>query len=338
MLEKLFYENILIYVMVAMFGLGMLLKLLLYIGYSRMIRASNNMGRTNNKLFKKLKVKSETFYKLKINVNNVDAFVDKSINNHKIGGILLITWEKISGQVSIICGMTGLAGALLGDLIGIERMWIVRVLAVGLVISGLLMVFENLLNKDSRKEIIKVNAVDYLENYLINRLEQESKNPELISELEGMDLIDKTPTLKDKWLKLSENYKRRREEKKATRLFKKQTRQAARAKRKEDRKKEAEMKEALKLEKQLSNQNKKAKKATVTTAQQNKESLKKEIGKLHGGETDQEAAITLESAQREKEKPIQAKDTSMEEKTKKSIQLTKEDEEIIKDILKEYLS
>ena len=102
-IDKLFSENILIYTMIGVFVFGVLLKIILNIGYSRMIRGSTNMGSTKNKLLRKLKFKYETFYKLKINVNNVDAFVDKSISNHKVLGILLTSWEKFSGQLSFLC-------------------------------------------------------------------------------------------------------------------------------------------------------------------------------------------------------------------------------------------
>lgn len=249
--------------MIGFFVLGMVLKIALGIGYSRMIRASNNMGSTKYKLFRNLKVKFETLHKLKINVNNVDTFVDKCMNNHKILGILLITWERISGQVSFVSIATGSIGAILGLSLEIDRMWILSVLSVGLLSGGLLIFFEALLNKRARREIIRLNIIDYLENYLNNRLEQENANPELIQKYkkyfakqsdlevknltaaadnlieieldEDLDSGYKKPSFRTRRIKAREERKRRKEEKRATKQFMKQARKAAKAKRKEDR-------------------------------------------------------------------------------------------------------
>ena len=263
MLDTLYNVKVLIYTMIGIFVFGMLLKIALAIGYSRMIRASNNMGSTTYKLFRNLKLKFETFHKLKINVNNVDTFVDKCINNHKILGILLITWEKISGQVGSVSFAIGLIGAILYAFLEFERMWILSVFLVGFLSGGLLIFFEALLNKKAKREIIRLNIIDYLENYLNNRLEQEAANPKLIEaykkyfanqkdmvvenfvaaadeavqiELEeDEDACNGKDSFRMRRLKAREDRKRRKEEKRATRLFKKQAKRAARAKRKEDR-------------------------------------------------------------------------------------------------------
>ncbi len=333
MLEKLFYENLLINTVIGLFVAGMLLKVVLGIGYSRMIRASNNMGCTKYKLLRNLKLKFETLYKLKINVNNVDIFVDKCINNHKILGILLITWERASGQVSFISCIIGFLGAILGLILEIDRMWILSVFSVGFLSSGLLIFFEALLNKKAKKEIIRLNILDYLENYLNNRLEQEDTRPELIQEYkkyfsgqnarkeqnlvaaadefiqvelgQGFEPYNRKPSYKERRLRVIEDRKARRKEKEARKLFKKQAKKASkiasRMQRKEDKQRcrleaknkrqekakekqrEIEIKKALKLEKKLSSRYKEANR--ITPAQQNKESLKKEIKELRKSES-----------------------------------------------------
>lgn len=328
MLESLFYKNIIIYILFGVFALSMLLKFVLAIGYSRMIRASNKMGRNKNKFLRKLKLKFEKCYQLKIVVNNVDAFVDKSINNHKVLGILLITWEKFSGQIWFFSGILGLSATLLGVILEVDKMWILGVFVVGFLTSGLLMFFEGLLNGKEKKNIIRLNLIDYFENYLKNRLEQEEKGPELIEKYKNEyfsnfvienkkilkyvaageeklqeDLEEATKKTKKRSSRREERLsvridkKRKKEEKEATKLFKKQAKESAKLKRKENKKKrqieakektrlerlqrkeektrQAEIKRALNLERQILGKSKKTKK--ITTAQQNKENLKKEI-------------------------------------------------------------
>lgn len=416
MIEKVLNGNVLLYILIGVFSFGMLLKLILFVGYSRMIRASNNMGRTNNKFINKLKLKFETLYKLRIKVNNVDAFVDKSINNHKIGGILLITWEKLSGQVAIICVFIGLTCLLYGVYLEVNRMWIVSVLSMSILTGGLLIVLENLLNKHYKKEIIKGNIVDYLENFLINRLE----NEDIQIDLESIGTSDYKPSLKERWLKFRENRNRKKEVKKATKLFKKHTKKAARAKRKEKKKKrkleakravkqektlkkenrrrESEIRKALKLEKKARKRNNRRNKTNyknkVTPAQKNKELLKKEIEMLrqleekqnneiakndqiinieekqrinnnnsneynkkvleigktesngnkndYNSEIDREAAASLESHSIIDDKKVEpsyinSQTNTSKKKSKEKNHISQNDQQVIEDILREYL-
>lgn len=406
MIEKIFDRNILIYTMGGLFVFGILLNFVLRIIYFRMLRASRNMGRTKNKLLKKMKIKFETFYKLNIGVNNVDAFVDKYINNHKFFGIWLITWENLCGQVIILCALIGSVGALLGGIYEVNRQGILSVFSVGILTSGLLITFWGLLNLALKKELIRLNVVDYLDNYLKKRLEQEVNNPELIEEYKkayfGSDDIhgyiaagditipqkqnlmenplDRKTAKREMKSKAKMEKQRKKEERKATRAFKKQTRSVAKIKRKEnkrrrkleikqermesrkkakleklhkkeEKRRQAEIRKTLKLEKQFhsSGKNRKAK----TTAEANKEHLKKEIKELR-------KLDTVYSDQKNQDEEIEesAFDFGKEEaddkinddllwynKEKGNIkssvrksQLNSYDEQIIEDILKEYLA
>ena len=49
-----------------------------------------------------MRMKYETCYKLNIPVNNVDTFVDKNLTKYRFCGLLLSTWENISGQVLLL--------------------------------------------------------------------------------------------------------------------------------------------------------------------------------------------------------------------------------------------
>jgi hypothetical protein len=265
-IQKLFDQNIFIYTMIGLFGLGIILKFMVKTIYSHMIKASDNMGTSKNKLMKNMKLKFITFYKLKIGVNNVDIFVDKYISKHKFLGILLITWEKFSGQTIILCALVGSIGAVLGVIYEIGSQGILSVFSVGILTSGLLIFFDGLFNINSKKEIIRLNIMDYLDNYLKARLEQEENNPELLekykkeyinsenkeSENNSLDYIAVADSYSQEKLSRKERRERKRgeriqkklnaklekqrkkEQKKATKEFKKQTKNAAKIKRKED--------------------------------------------------------------------------------------------------------
>jgi len=178
--KELFDNHIFIYIMCGLFGVGVLIKFILSLIYASLVRASENMGSAKNKLTQLMKLKFETFYKLKIGVNNVDIFVDKYVYHHKFGGILLSTWESISGQVLMLCLLIGSVSSILGLIYECGKTQILSVFSVGIITSGLLIVFEGVLNLSGKKELIRVNMRDYLENFLKVRLEQQLFSPDML--------------------------------------------------------------------------------------------------------------------------------------------------------------
>lgn len=176
--QDLFDNYILIFVMVGLCGLGIMVKILIYGIYKNLIMASDNMSNTSNKLMKLVKMKFEACYKLKIGVNNVDIFVDKYMYKHKFCGVLLYTWENISGQLLILCLLTGAVGAGLAVYYECGKTAILSTFFIGLLTSALLIIFESFLNLPAKRNIIRVNMKDYLENMLKVRLEKEHFHPE----------------------------------------------------------------------------------------------------------------------------------------------------------------
>ncbi len=182
MVQELFDKNIFSYIMLALCACGILLKLILNMIYSRLIKASDNMAKSKNKLTQMMKKKFETCYKLKIGVNNVDIFVDKYVFRHRFCGILLSTWENIGGQILMLCLLIGSISTILGLIYECGKQQILTTFSVGILTSGLLIFLEGLINLSGRKELIRLNMKDYLENILKVRLEQEQVQPELIEQ------------------------------------------------------------------------------------------------------------------------------------------------------------
>jgi hypothetical protein len=192
---------------------GIILKLVLNIVYTRLMRASDNMGTSNNELTLKMKKKFEACYKLKIGVNNVDIFVDKYVYRHRFCGILLSTWENIGGQVLMLCLLLGSISAVLGLIYECGKQAILSTFSVGILTSGLLIFLEGMMNLTGKKELIRLNMKDYLENFFKVRLEQELFHPELMEQYkkdylvqEGGEIIINKPTLVA--VKAKEDYKK----------------------------------------------------------------------------------------------------------------------------------
>lgn len=182
MIHQMFEKDILLYVMAGLCGFGIILKIMIALVYHGLIKASDQMGTSKNKLMKLMRLKFEACYKLKIGVNNVDTFVDKYVYKHKFCGISLYAWENFSGQFMILCTGISIIGGILAIMYGYPRDTIFFIFLGGLSAISLLAFFESVLNSRTKKNIVKVNIKDYLENFLKARLENEYFNQEMVQE------------------------------------------------------------------------------------------------------------------------------------------------------------
>ena len=182
MIQKWFDNYYIVYILGGLCGIGLLIKLITNFIYIRLVRASAIMGTSRNKLVKQMKLKFETFYKLKIGVNNVDIFVDKYVYKYKVCGLLLSTWDNISGLMLIMCLLIAPVASILGLIMKCGEDNILYTFFAGVCSSAVLILVDNLFNIPSKRQLIKLNMKDYLENYLKARLEQEAMNPEIFQQ------------------------------------------------------------------------------------------------------------------------------------------------------------
>ena len=182
MIKECFEKNYINYALIALAAYGVLVKGIVAIVYARLIRASENMGASDNKLMKLLRMKFETCYKLKIGVKNVDSFVDKYIYKYKFMGILLYTWEGLGGQVLITSMLAGAIAEVIAVVSGCGQVVMLSTLLVSISASSLLVITESMSNLSVKKRVLRVNIVDYLDNFLKARLENEYLHPEELEE------------------------------------------------------------------------------------------------------------------------------------------------------------
>lgn len=198
MIAKLFEQRILIFGMLGICGVGVLLKFALSLIYSSLIRASDKMGASKNKLMISLRTRYETSYSLMMGVHNVDSFVDKYVYKHKVCGILLYTWENLCGQLLLMCALAGPLGAILATIYNQGRRTILLTLFVGLFCSAVLLFVDNMANLSMKRVVIKNNIQDYLENFLKARLEsQEIKEARKEGQRSFLDVKESKEVMKD---------------------------------------------------------------------------------------------------------------------------------------------
>ncbi len=182
MLQNLYNENIVIYAFAGLGAFGLLLRLIVNLVYKHLMKESDQLGETKNKMLKHIKLKFSTCYKLKIGVNNVDTFVDKNILKYRFCGLLLSTWENLCGQVLYLILLMVPIITVFAVLEECGQDIILLTGAVGILSAAVLILVDKSINLSGKKRIVRLNLLDYLENFCKVRLEQEASNPELIEQ------------------------------------------------------------------------------------------------------------------------------------------------------------
>ena len=182
MIQYIYNNNIIIYTFAGLCGLGILVRFILDMVYIYLVKESDKMSTTNNKLLKQMKIKFETCYKLNIGVNNVDTFVDKYLTKYKFYGILLSTWENFSGQVLLLSFLIIPISAVFGVVFEVNKELLLYTGAVGVLTGAALILADKMTNLPVKKQMIRLNLLDYLENFCKVRLEHEVSQPEKLEQ------------------------------------------------------------------------------------------------------------------------------------------------------------
>lgn len=177
-LTYLYQNNILIYAMLVIGCIGLLADFICSILYQKLLKASLDMGNSENKLLKLMKLRFETCYQLKLGVNNVDSFVDKYVNRHKFCGIFLCTWERICGQMIAICMTIAIVGSFAAFYYDCGQRTSLYTLGMGIIIVTMLIAAQIIFDISKKKQFLYCNIKEYLENYLKAKLENELLTPE----------------------------------------------------------------------------------------------------------------------------------------------------------------
>lgn len=156
--------------------LSIICQIIMGVIVQNMIKESGNMSATENKLLKQCKLKFANCYKLNGRVVNTSVFVDKFIQNIRFINIPLVRLSHISGQLMMLSIVaTGIAICLslaAGDtLFQIIPYYLSSILGLYLYFS-----VSGIVDIQSKKNILKTNLVDYLENHFAPRLEIEKEN------------------------------------------------------------------------------------------------------------------------------------------------------------------
>lgn len=158
----------------AFMGLFLVLSILTRLGlgmvYQRLIKETDNMAATENKMLKQCKLKFANCFQLNNGVANIPIFVDKFLNKLTIGHLSFDGIYHLSGQLmllSVVCSGIGVCKSIMqGRMLGeILPFYIVSFLGLYVYFS-----VSTIVDVKGKRRVLKVNLVDYLENHLSARI------------------------------------------------------------------------------------------------------------------------------------------------------------------------
>ena len=147
--------KILFLLMIAGFLSGIISKFITGGIYNRM---END---TSHPLVKQIRLKYDNYCKLGIQINNISAFVEKSVQNYHFGGLNLNSWNNISREMAYICVACGILETIIyhEDFSGA---------AFGLGIAVLcvlaLRLTSDIIDTANRRHAVIINLIDSLDN------------------------------------------------------------------------------------------------------------------------------------------------------------------------------
>lgn len=150
--------------------IALLVKLIVFRSYHRLLSAANDMDKPKRHWIGILKKKFENYYQLNAKIHNASCIVDQYFENHRIFGIPVSVWEQIPGFCGILCMLLGCLGAIRGMIEGIDFFLWFRSLMISVSVGFLIFMIDNLFLLDHLKKRIRSALINYLENILPNRV------------------------------------------------------------------------------------------------------------------------------------------------------------------------
>ena len=170
MFSAFLQHRVMICIVLLFLVLSILCQIMIGVLYQKMIRETDNMAVTENKLLKQCKLKFGNCYELNEGIVNIPIFVDKFMNRITVGGISLNSMTHVSGQCMLlsvfVAGIGACRGIIDGETIGeLLPFYIIS-------FFGLYVYFSvaSIVDVKGKRNIVKTNMVDYLENHMVKHL------------------------------------------------------------------------------------------------------------------------------------------------------------------------
>lgn len=173
-------EKIVTACMFTLLAVSLFLRIIQGMLYQNMIKESDNMASTENKMLKQCKLKFANCYQMSNGVANIPVFVDKFLNRMKWGPFTFETLYHLSGQSMLLSVVSAGVGICRSIMAGKSMGYVLPFYIVSF--FGLYLYFSvsTLVDVKKKKRVLKVNLVDYLENHLSPRIDITRQDMEML--------------------------------------------------------------------------------------------------------------------------------------------------------------
>ena len=177
------------------FVVAIMIQVLLSRFYTLLILETENMATTKVPLLCHCKRKYSNAYRLNNGLLNVPVFVERFLNKVRMGKLRVTAWKHLSGQLILLSVFTAGLGACLGIVQGNTLGEILPFYIVSMFGLYFYFAISGAMDINEKKEVLKTNLIDYLENHMGNKLEElEESFRKLDSyEMQSADMIKKAP-------------------------------------------------------------------------------------------------------------------------------------------------
>lgn len=158
-------------IMIGFLVLSIICQIIIGVLFQHMIKESDNMSATGNQLLKQCKLKYVNYYKLNGKIINTAVFVDKFICKIRYAGLSLKQLSHLSGQLMMLSILMAGVGVYLSLAAGDTLFQIIPYYFVSILGLYLYFSISGIVDIQGKREMLKINLVDYLENHLAPRLE-----------------------------------------------------------------------------------------------------------------------------------------------------------------------
>lgn len=178
MIVELLKHNLFMTGIISVAVLSIFLQWLMTLSLKAYVKASANMKTTKKKVMINLKNQFEAMHELNSQVRNMDAYVDKYLLKLKFMGVTYSGWEKMPFLTAGIIALTACVGGFYGYSINADESFYAELLFASGISLACLFVFFHIFGIKARKQQIHIQLVDYLDNYLANRLNRKASDKE----------------------------------------------------------------------------------------------------------------------------------------------------------------
>ena len=164
-------QGVILYILTGCLIVGLLSAFMANHGYKKMIRESEIMGNTQNRLLKYIKLKFGSYYKLNMRPQDTRALTRHYMYKCKTGFLSVTTWIQLSKLAAGAIGIVALGYMLflIWENAAVSR--IATILCCALIGVGLVYIQHRVYDFSEKRDMLEWYLLDYLENFLKNKIE-----------------------------------------------------------------------------------------------------------------------------------------------------------------------